>query len=194
MNFNPISQFPHHVNSISTLAPPSTHKFLLPFHNPFLFLTYGDSARTKSQWIPTSNLHLFVSPCSHLSIFSWIHSVFECKTSYLLQVWWSRSSIGFQGLQQCVEQYDKGDSRTTSFSSVEKNLYVVSFFFYLSFKLRCNFFYFKSPEEISSMDLHKTKETAEACLGIIVNNAVVTVPAYFNDSVLNIEPEEGFLK
>ena len=75
---------------------------------------------------------------------------------------------------------------------MEKNLYVVSFFPVLSFKLHGSFFYFKSPEEISSMDLHKTKETAEACLGIIVNNAVVTVPAYFNDSVLSIE--EGVLK
>jgi len=39
-----------------------------------------------------------------------------------------------------------------------------------------------SPEEISAMVLRKLKEDAEKCLGEKVTKAVITVPAYFNDS------------
>lgn len=39
-----------------------------------------------------------------------------------------------------------------------------------------------APEEISSMVLTKMREVAEQFLGVTIKDAVVTVPAYFNDS------------
>lgn len=50
-----------------------------------------------------------------------------------------------------------------------------------------------TPEEISSMILMKMRETAEAFIGETVNNAVITVPAYFNDSQRQATKDAGLI-
>ena len=44
-----------------------------------------------------------------------------------------------------------------------------------------------SPSQVGGFVLGKMKETAEGFLGRNVKNAVVTVPAYFNDSQVSNE-------
>jgi len=48
-----------------------------------------------------------------------------------------------------------------------------------------------SPQEISAKTLRKLKESAEAYLGHKVNKAVITVPAYFNDSQRQATKDAG---
>ena len=48
-----------------------------------------------------------------------------------------------------------------------------------------------SPSQVSAIILHKMKETAEAYLGETVTQAVITVPAYFNDAQRQATKDAG---
>ena len=126
------------------------------------------------------NTYVYLYPMFSFDINIRIHSVFHAKCS-----------IG-RKFDDAVVQSDlhflsRSSATQTNPNFVwnigerKKNLYVVSFF--SSFPL-INFFYFKSPEEISSMVLLKMKETTEANLGTTVNNECCRYSPclYFNDS------------
>jgi len=75
------------------------------------------------------------------------------------------------------DAYVQADKKLWSFDLAgdENNKPIIN----VDFKGETKKFY---PEEISAMVLSRLKETAEAYLGHPVKKAVVTVPAYFNDS------------
>ncbi|KAJ3098391.1 70-kilodalton heat shock protein [Physocladia obscura] len=85
------------------------------------------------------------------------------------------------------DQEVQSDMKHWSFTVVDK---ATKPFIQVEFKGETKTF---SPEEISSMVLLKMKETAEAYLGSTVTQAVITVPAYFNDSQRQATKDAGVI-
>jgi heat shock protein 1/8 len=81
----------------------------------------------------------------------------------------------------------QSDMKHFPFKVVEKNSKP-----YISVNYKCEEKLF-TPEEISSMILLKMKQVAEAYLGTDVTDAVVTVPAYFNDSQRQATKDAGMI-
>ncbi|KAJ3113270.1 70-kilodalton heat shock protein [Physocladia obscura] len=85
------------------------------------------------------------------------------------------------------DQEVQSDMKHWSFTVIDK---ATKPFIQVEFKGETKTF---SPEEISSMVLLKMKETAEAYLGSTVTQAVITVPAYFNDSQRQATKDAGVI-
>jgi L1 cell adhesion molecule like protein len=81
----------------------------------------------------------------------------------------------------------QSDMKHFSFKVVEKNSKP-----YIAVNHKCEEKLF-TPEEISSMILLKMKQVAEAYLGTDVTEAVVTVPAYFNDTQRQATKDAGMI-
>lgn len=83
------------------------------------------------------------------------------------------------------ERIVQEDMKLLSYKVVEsKNKLAISVLFKGVEKLYC-------PEEISSMILTKMKEVAESYVGCKIENAVITVPAYFNDAQRSATKDAG---
>ena len=74
------------------------------------------------------------------------------------------------GVQTCALPILKGDNNTPRVD-IDGRLY--------------------TPQELSAMTLQKMKKTAEDYLGQTVTEAVITVPAYFNDAQRQATKEAG---
>ncbi len=85
-----------------------------------------------------------------------------------------------EGSKPMIQVYFKNDSP----------MFLTSLALQVDFKAEVKTF---SPEQISAMVLIKMKDTAEAFLGKTIKDAVVTVPAYFNDSQRQATKDAGHI-